>query len=173
MWHSPVGMMPQVPIAAVTCSIPLQDAKAEAFCDISKNHLRILMSMTVSAQAYPRHSLSRAALITSGVPIFLLNAFTEVIVYYAAGAPPGLLFPPPQTSLLRRSVNAVRAARRLTPQLRMLREGVDDVAPFMRHLIEEPEMGADGKVAFSGMVQFLYDVQTEVWEYLQEQGYGQ
>ncbi len=126
-----------------------------------------------SAQAYPRHSLSRAALTTSGVPIFLLNAFTEVIVYYMASTPPDLPFPPPQTSLLRRKVNAVRAARRLTPQLRMLREGVDDVAPFMRHLIEEPEMGADGKVAFAGMVQFLYDVQTEVWEYLQEQGYGE
>ena len=131
------------------------------------------MIMSVSAQAYPRHSLSKAALITSGVPIFLLNAFTEVIVFYTAGAPPELPFPPPQTSLLRRSVNAVRSAQRLTPQLRMLREGVDDVAPFMRHLIEEPEMGADGKVAFPGMVQFLYDVQMEVWEYLQEQGYGQ
>ncbi len=126
----------------------------------------------MSAQAYPRHSLSRAALTTSGVPIFLLIAFTEVIVYYAAGAPPDLPFPPPQTSLLRRDVNAVRAARRLTPQLRMLREGINDVAPFMRHLIEEPEMGADGKVAFPGIVQFLYDVQMEVWEYLQEQGYG-
>lgn len=106
------------------------------------------------------------------MPIFLLDAFTEVIVYYAAGAPPELAFPPPQTSLLRRSINGARAARLLTPQLRMLLEGRDDVAPFMRHLIEEPEIGADGKMAFPGMVQFLYDVQVEVWEYLQEQGYG-
>ena len=127
----------------------------------------------MSVQAYPRHSLSQAALTTSGVPIFLLNAFTEVIVYYTAGTPADLPFPPPQTSLLRRNVNAVRAARRLTPQLRMLREGVDDVTAFMRHLIEEPELAADGKAAFPGMVQFLYDVQMEVWEYLQEQGYGE
>ncbi|CAL8464261.1 g3796 [Coccomyxa elongata] len=76
------------------------------------------------------------------------------------------------TSLLRCNGNAVCAARRLTLQLCMLREGIDDVAPFMQPLIEEPEMGAGGKVALSGMAQFLYNVQMEVWEYLQEQGYG-
>ena len=54
-----------------------------------------------AAQAYPRHSLSRAALGTSGVPIFLLDAFTEVIVYYAAGAAAHLPFPPPQQVPLR------------------------------------------------------------------------
>lgn len=46
--------------------------------------------------AYPRHSLSRAALVTSGSPIFLLDAFTTLIVYYAQNAPAELPFPPPQ-----------------------------------------------------------------------------
>lgn len=47
-------------------------------------------------QAYPRHSLSRAALITSGSPIFFLDAFTDLIVYYSSTADPSLPFPPPQ-----------------------------------------------------------------------------
>mmetsp|Transcript_35145 Transcript_35145/g.91272 ORF Transcript_35145/g.91272 Transcript_35145/m.91272 type:complete len:638 (-) Transcript_35145:739-2652(-) len=33
-------------------------------------------------QAYPKHSLSRTALITAGAPIFLLDSFTHLIVYY-------------------------------------------------------------------------------------------
>ena len=47
-------------------------------------------------QAFPRHSLSRAALITSGSPIFLLDTFTSIIVYYAPHAPAALPYPPPQ-----------------------------------------------------------------------------
>lgn len=49
--------------------------------------------------AFPAHSLSRAALVTSGCSLFLLDAYLTVIVYYAAT--PGtsadeLPFPPPQ-----------------------------------------------------------------------------
>lgn len=47
-------------------------------------------------QAYPRHSLSRAALITSGSPIFFLDAFTILIVFYSSTTDPSLPFPPPQ-----------------------------------------------------------------------------
>lgn len=46
-------------------------------------------------QAYPRHSLSRAALITSGSPIFFLDAFTTLVVFYSSTADPTLQFPPP------------------------------------------------------------------------------
>ena len=42
-------------------------------------------------QAFPRHSLSRAALITSGAPIFLLDSFTSLIV---SPATPSLCIPP-------------------------------------------------------------------------------
>lgn len=50
---------------------------------------------TPDKQAYPRHSLSRAALITSGSPIFFLDAFTTLIVFYSSTADPSLPFPPP------------------------------------------------------------------------------
>lgn len=46
-------------------------------------------------QAFPRHTLSRAALIMSESPIFLLDAFTNLIVYYSPSADPSLPFPPP------------------------------------------------------------------------------
>jgi hypothetical protein len=40
------------------------------------------------------HSLSHAALITSGSPIFLLDAFTDIIIYYSSTVDPSL-FPSP------------------------------------------------------------------------------
>jgi hypothetical protein len=94
-------------------------------------------------------------------------------VYYTADAPPHLPFPPPRSSLLRRTIDALRAARRITPRLRMIHAARDDAGPFLRHLLEEPERAADGRVTYLGMVQFLDDVQQEVWEDLKEQGYGQ
>jgi len=50
---------------------------------------------TPDKQAYPRHSLSRAALITSGSPIFFLDAFTILVVFYSSTADPTIPFPPP------------------------------------------------------------------------------
>lgn len=47
-------------------------------------------------QAFPRHTLSRAALIMSESPIFLLDTFTNLIVYYSSTADPSIPFPPPR-----------------------------------------------------------------------------
>ncbi len=111
-----------------------------------------------------RHSLSRAALVSSGAPIFLLDTFTSLVVYYAAGHPPGLPFPPPQASALRRAVNALRQGRRLTPTLRMVRGGVDDVTPFTDYLIEEPGLGPEQP----GFVGFLEETGREAWAFMEE-----
>ena len=62
---------------------------------------------TPDKQAYPRHSLSRAALITSGSPIFFLDAFTTLIVFYSSTADPVLPYPPPHDC---KSILAVAAA---------------------------------------------------------------
>ena len=40
--------------------------------------------------------MSRAALIMSESPIFLLDAFTNLIVYYSPTADPSIAFPPPR-----------------------------------------------------------------------------
>jgi hypothetical protein len=72
-------------------------------------------------QAYPRHSLSRAALVTAGAPIFLLDTFTSLILYYTPGYPASIPFPPPHSSLLRKTVQAVKQSRQISPQLKMFR----------------------------------------------------
>ena len=90
-------------------------------------------------------------------------------MYYAAGCPPDVPYPPPQQSALRKAVNALRASRRLTPQLRMLRAGADDVTPFHDCLIEEPDVGLAnaGAAAGQGFVLFLESVREEVARNLQ------
>jgi hypothetical protein len=52
-----------------------------------------------------------------------MDSFSALVVYCAPAAPPSLPFPPPQQSGLRRAANALRAGRRITPALRMLRGG--------------------------------------------------
>lgn len=126
--------------------------------------------------AFPSHSLSRAAITTAGAPIFLIDAFNELVCYLAPGGsgpggedPPR--FPPAQGSVLRELIAARRAQRHVTPRLRFVRGGVDDAGPFTQLLIEEPQTsvvegvgssgGADG-----GFVAFLDAVAEEVCEYM-------
>ncbi|MCO5609922.1 hypothetical protein L7F22_064157 [Adiantum nelumboides] len=91
-------------------------------------------------QAFPRHSLSRAALITSSSPIFFLDAFTVLIVYYTSTSDPALPFPPPQNCLLRSTINKLKWERSITPKLIMIREGHDRTEPFDSYLIEEQDV---------------------------------
>ncbi|KAI3688103.1 hypothetical protein L1987_81811 [Smallanthus sonchifolius] len=74
--------------------------------------------------AYPRHSLSRAALMTSESPI--LDAFTTLIVFYSSTADPTLPYPPPHDCLLRTTINKVKQERSMTPRLMFMRGGEED-----------------------------------------------
>ena len=122
--------------------------------------------MVPQPQARPQHALSRAALIAAGAPIFLLDCFTALVLYYAVGCPPQLQFPPPQSSQLRRTINSLRQKRWPTPSLTMLRGGIDTAQPFLDHLLEEPELDGNGKVVTPGLVEFLEQVKAEVWSYM-------
>ncbi|KAF3332055.1 protein transport protein SEC23-like protein [Carex littledalei] len=128
----------------------------------------VLMSYSSpDKQAYPRHSLSRAALITSGSPIFLLDAFTDIIVYYSSTADPSLPFPPPHDCLLRATINKLKQDRCITPKLTFIQGGKDDVTLFENYLIEEQEVdGSIPAVNVMGFVSFLQDISREVLEYL-------
>ena len=124
----------------------------------------------VDTVAFPRHSLSRAALTTSGAPIFLVDALTRVVVYYAPAQPgspqASLPFPPPQRSKLRAAVNAIREERGVTPRVTYVRGGgLDDHAPFDELLLEEHDVeGCDG----NGFVGFLQQVETQARTFLHE-----
>ncbi|KAK6926568.1 Sec23/Sec24, helical domain [Dillenia turbinata] len=120
---------------------------------------------TPDKQAYPRHSLSRAALITSGSPIFFLDAFTTLIVYYSSTADPALPFPPPHDCLLRTTINKLKQERSITPKLIFIRGGQDDATAFENYLIEEQDVG-NGFTSSMGFVSFLEEVGQRVVEYM-------
>lgn len=121
---------------------------------------------TPDKQAYPRHSLSRAALITSGSPIFFLDAFTTLIVYYSSTADPALPFPPPQNCLLRAIINKLKQERSITPKLLLIRSGHDNAEPFEQYLIEEQDVDGIGLSNGMGFVSFLDQISRDVLEYM-------
>lgn len=117
-------------------------------------------------QAYPRHSLSRAALITSGSPIFFLDAFTNLIVFYSSTADPSLPFPPPQDCLLRTTINKLKQERCITPKLSFIKGGQDDATAFENYLIEEQDVEGSGFTSVMGFVSFLEEINQSTLEYL-------
>ncbi|KMT05478.1 hypothetical protein BVRB_7g176030 [Beta vulgaris subsp. vulgaris] len=121
---------------------------------------------TPDKQAYPRHSLSRAALITSGSPIFLLDAFTTLIVFYSSTADPALPFPPPHDCSLRTTINKLKQERSITPKLLFIRGGQDDATAFENFLIEEQDVEGSGFTSVMGFVSFLEDINRSVLEYM-------
>ncbi|DBA67299.1 TPA: hypothetical protein ACH3X2_001602 [Trebouxia sp. C0005] len=120
-------------------------------------------------QAYPRHSLSRAALVTAGAPIFLLDTFTSLILYYTSGYPSSIPFPPPQSSLLRKTIQAMKQSRQISPQLKMFRGGFDDASQFTSKLIEEPDaiFAQGNRQATVGLVAFLEQVKFEIQQFIE------
>ena len=144
-------------------------------------------------QAFPRHSLSRAALITSGSPIFFLDAFTTLIVFYSSTADPSLPFPPPHDcklysliaaalielfwfkfvrlifsplGLLRTTINKLKQERSITPRLIFIRGGQDDATAFESFLIEEQDVDGSGFTSVMGFVSFLEEISHSVLEYM-------
>ncbi|KAK9279753.1 hypothetical protein L1049_013435 [Liquidambar formosana] len=121
---------------------------------------------TPDKQAYPRHSLSRAALLTSGSPIFFLDAFTTLIVFYSSTADLTLPFPPPHDCLLRTTINKLKQERSITPKLIFIRGGQDDSTAFENYLIEEQDVDGSGLTSVMGFVSFLEDITQSVLEYM-------
>lgn len=121
---------------------------------------------TPDVQAYPRHSLSRAALITSESPIFFLDAFTTLIVFYSSTADSTLPFPPPQDCLLRTVINKLKQERSITPKLIFIRGGQDDATLFENYLIEEQDVDGSGFTSMMGLLSFLDEIKHSVLEYM-------
>uniref|UniRef100_A0A0D9WH23 Sec23/Sec24 trunk domain-containing protein n=1 Tax=Leersia perrieri TaxID=77586 RepID=A0A0D9WH23_9ORYZ len=113
-------------------------------------------------QAFPRHTLSRAALIMSESPIFLLDAFTNLIVYYSSTADPSLPFPPPHDCLLRTMINELKQGRCITPKLTFIHGGREDSALFESYLIEEQDVDGPGFTTGKGFVSFRESIRHAV-----------
>ena len=132
--------------------------------------------------AYPKHSLCRAALALSRQPIYLLDAYHTLIVFYAAqghvaagGALPP--FPPPHRSQIRQHCAALSQARRLTPRMIVAREGEGGADQlFGQWLIEDDRGninntlsnggGASGGVTNGTFLDFLGHIKTLATELL-------
>lgn len=105
--------------------------------------------------AFPKHSLCRAALALSRQPIYLLDAYHIIIVFYAAQghvAAAGALppFPPPHNSQLRQHCAALSQARRLTPRVIVAREGEDGADQTFGQWLIEDARGGDKGIAGGG-----------------------
>ncbi|PWZ17830.1 Protein transport protein Sec24B [Zea mays] len=120
-------------------------------------------------QAFPRHTLSRAALIMSESPIFLLDTFTNLIVYYSSTADPSFPFPPPRDCLLRTTINKLKQDRCITPKLTFIHGGEDDSTLFESYLIEEQDVDGSGFTTGSGFVAFRESVRNVAGEIIQEE----
>ncbi|GKB53739.1 transport protein Sec24-like protein [Tanacetum coccineum] len=116
--------------------------------------------------AYPRHSLSRAALLTSESPIFFLDAFTILIVFYSSTADPTLPYPPPHDCLLRTTINKLKQERSITPRLIFIRGSQEDATLFENYLIEEQDVDGSGFANSMGFVSFLEEISQGVLEYM-------
>jgi len=120
--------------------------------------------------SFPRHSLSKAALALSRQPIYLLDSYDTLTVYYTAAArAAGVPFPPPAGSRLRAHVRQLQQMRRITPRLLVLCEGEEGPEKaFSKWLIEDDVAArAQGSLTGGAFVQFLQQIEGLVGELLQ------
>ena len=94
-------------------------------------------------QGGPPLPLSRAAIAAAGAAVYVLDAFTHVVVYApptmgggGVGGPHAPL-PPPRGTPLRDALDALRAARLRSPRLVCVRGGVDDATPLEHALLDD------------------------------------
>jgi len=118
--------------------------------------------------AFPRHTLSRAALALAGQPVYLLDAYDTLAVYYTSlSQSKGVPFPPPSASHLGQHIKQIRSARRLTPKVVLVQEGREGaVEEFTARLIEDDALGDEGTVTY---VQFLRQIESLVMELVEEE----
>nr|GFD25377.1 protein transport protein SEC24-like At3g07100 [Tanacetum cinerariifolium] len=99
-------------------------------------------------------------------PIFFLDAFTILIVFYASTADPTLPYPPPHDCLLRTTINKLKQERSITPRLIFIRGSQEDATLFENYLIEEQDVDGSGFANSMGFVSFLEEISQGVLEYM-------
>lgn len=96
--------------------------------------------------------LCRQSIVTAACPLYLLDAYSTIIVYLAP-SPGDHEFPPPKGSLLREEYEDKRRSRSRTPLVRHIRGGTDDISELERHFIEDSSQEGDGFNSFLEYVQ--------------------
>eukprot|EP00002_Diphylleia_rotans_P012002 TRINITY_DN2355_c0_g2_i3.p1 TRINITY_DN2355_c0_g2~~TRINITY_DN2355_c0_g2_i3.p1 ORF type:complete len:495 (-),score=99.48 TRINITY_DN2355_c0_g2_i3:52-1536(-) len=80
--------------------------------------------------------LTRHVITASSSPIFVLDAYSIILVYYGINASE-FAFPPPVDSPLRKHINQLRTDRTHTPALKIIRAGTPDAQLFYSYLLED------------------------------------
>jgi len=131
--------------------------------------------------AFPRHSLCRAALALSRQPIYLLDSYRSLVVFYAsqghhhrtrdgvdAAHSDSAPFPPPHQSQLRQHCAALSQARRLTPRVTVVREGEPGADQMFGQWLIEDDRGS-GAANGATFLDFLRQIKELVTELVNQQ----
>lgn len=111
--------------------------------------------------------LTRATLTLHPDRIFVLDAFTDIIIYYTP-ASEGLPFPPPRDSLIRKEAEGLKKHRNISPSLHMIMGGKDVTEIFDRYMIEDEGGGLvkNKDLSNMGYASFMSFIETEVRVYM-------
>lgn len=122
---------------------------------------RLFSFLNLEEKSIKELSLSSLAVKQCGHPIFMLDAFSEVVIYYAASSRRDLIFPPPESSTVMRVRTASIRDRPVTPKCIVCREGTPKDRWFKSFLIEDPVPGAAAQ-SFSAFMQGVTDSAQEL-----------
>ncbi|KAL5213982.1 hypothetical protein ABZP36_003134 [Zizania latifolia] len=119
-------------------------------------------SPDVEAEAHL--SLSRSVF-NSESPIFLLDAYTDLLVYYSPTASSTIPFPLRRDCLLRSKIDRLKQERNITPRLVFIHGAHDDTTAFEKYLIEDQVVDGSLVASSTGFRSFLEDVRSRIAEY--------
>ncbi|XP_062183947.1 protein transport protein SEC23 D-like [Phragmites australis] len=119
-------------------------------------------SLDVEAEVH--QSLSRTVF-TSESPIFLLDAYIDLLVYYSPTAGATIPFPPPRDCLLRSTIDRLKQERNITPKLILIHGAHDDTTALEKYLIEDQILDASQLASSTGFSSYLDEVRSKVAEH--------
>lgn len=115
-------------------------------------------------EAEVHQSLSRSVF-TSERPIFLLDAYKDLLVYYSPTASSEIPFPPPRDCLLRSTVDRLKQERNITPKLIFIHGAHDDTTEFEKYLVEDQTLDGSLLSSSTGFSSFLDEIRSKVAEH--------
>lgn len=115
-------------------------------------------------EAEVHQSLSRTVF-TSERPIYILDAYKDLLVYYSPTASSEIPFPPPRNCLLRSTVDRLKQERNITPKLVFIHGAHDDTTEFEKYLVEDQTLDGSPLSSSTGFSSFLDEVRSKVAEH--------
>uniref|UniRef100_A0A0D9W4N9 Sec23/Sec24 trunk domain-containing protein n=1 Tax=Leersia perrieri TaxID=77586 RepID=A0A0D9W4N9_9ORYZ len=138
------------------------------FSALEPSSLRQAICPTLTSYTSPdveaevHQSISRSVFNSESV-IFLLDAYTDLVVYYSPTASSTIPFPPPR--LLRSKIDRLKQERNITPKLVFIHGAHDDTTAFERYLIEDQAVDGSLVASATGFRTFLDGIRSKIADY--------